>query len=69
MLSFESRDPGRYIRQVLDQYKSPRFDYLPSFTGGLVGYFSYDYLKYAEPSLHLDGEDAGELQRCGFDAL
>lgn len=57
MLSFESRDPGKYIRQVLEQYRSPRFDYLPSFTGGLVGYFSYDYLKYAEPSLRLDGED------------
>lgn len=57
MLSFESCDPGKYIRQVLEQYRSPRFDYLPSFTGGLVGYFSYDYLKYAEPSLRLDGED------------
>ena len=57
MLHFESREPGKYIRQVLEQYKSPRFDYLPSFTGGLVGYFSYDYLKYAEPSLRLDGAD------------
>ena len=30
---------------------------LPSFTGGLVGYFSYDYLKYAEPTLRLDAKD------------
>ena len=30
---------------------------LPSFTGGLVGYFSYDYIKYSEPSLKLDAED------------
>ena len=57
MLTFQSRDPGSYIRQVLDRHRSPRFDYLPSFTGGLVGYFSYDYLKYAEPTLRLDGED------------
>lgn len=56
-LTFETREPGRYIRQVLEEHKSPVFDYLPSFTGGLVGYFSYDYLKYAEPSLRLDGED------------
>ena len=56
-LSFETTDPGKYIRQVLDEHKSPRFSYLPSFTGGLVGYFSYDYLKYAEPSLHLDAVD------------
>ncbi|MPM98530.1 hypothetical protein SDC9_145718 [bioreactor metagenome] len=32
-------------------------DYLPPFTGGLVGYFSYDYIKYAEPSLNLDAQD------------
>ena len=56
-LSFETTDPGKYIRQVIEEHKSPRFSYLPPFTGGLVGYFSYDYLKYAEPSLHLDATD------------
>ena len=56
-LTFETTDPGSYIRQVVADHKSPRFDYLPTFTGGLVGYFSYDYLKYAEPTLRLDAED------------
>ena len=56
-LTFETKDPGSYIRQVIADHKSPRFEYLPSFTGGLVGYFSYDYLKYAEPTLRLDAED------------
>lgn len=56
-LTFETTDPGSYIRQVIADHKSPRFEYLPSFTGGLVGYFSYDYLKYAEPTLRLDAED------------
>ena len=56
-LTFETTDPGSYIRQVVADHKSPKFDYLPSFTGGLVGYFSYDYLKYAEPTLRLDAED------------
>lgn len=49
--------PREYIQQILDENKSPRFDYLPPFTGGLVGYFSYDYIKYNEPSLNLDAED------------
>ena len=53
----ETDDPGKHIREVLKDYKSPKFDKLPSFTGGLVGYFSYDYLKYAEKSLNLDAED------------
>lgn len=56
-LSFETTDPGKYIRQVIEEHKSPRFPYLPPFTGGLVGYFSYDYLKYAEPSLNLNAVD------------
>ncbi|MCM1135295.1 MAG: anthranilate synthase component I [Clostridium sp.] len=56
-LSLETTDPGSYIRQIIKEHKSPRFSYLPPFTGGLVGYFSYDYLKYAEPSLNLNTED------------
>ncbi len=56
-LSLETDHPGKIIRQILQEYKAPRFDYLPSFAGGLVGYFAYDYLKYSEPSLHLDAED------------
>ena len=44
-LSFETRDPGSHIRQIIEENKSPRFLNLPPFTGGLVGYFSYDYLK------------------------
>ncbi|HWQ79413.1 MAG TPA: anthranilate synthase component I [Anaerovoracaceae bacterium] len=54
---FETRDPNKFIRQILEENKSPRFGYLPPFTGGLVGYFSYDYIKYGEPSLKLDAED------------
>ena len=56
-LSFQTDDPGAYIRQVLQEYKGPRLPGLPPFTGGLVGYFSFDYIKYAEPSLKLDAKD------------
>lgn len=61
-LSFETDDPGRYIRQVLREHKSPKLEHLPPFTGGLVGYFSYDYLKYAEPTLCLDAKDTEGFQ-------
>lgn len=54
----ETNEPSRYIRQILAQYHSPRLANLPPFTGGLVGYFSYDYLKYAEPTLRLDAADS-----------
>ena len=52
-----TEDPSAYLRQILADYKSPRFGYLPSFTGGLVGYFSYDYLGDSEPAVKCDVED------------
>lgn len=52
-----SNEPGRYIREILAAYKTKKYEYLPTFAGGLVGYFSYDYIKYAEPSLNLDAKD------------
>ena len=46
-LSIKTDNPSVQLRQILADYRSPRFDYLPSFTGGLVVYFSYDYLAYS----------------------
>lgn len=54
---FEAKHPGEYIRQIVKENKSPRIEGLPTFTGGLVGYFSYDYMKYAEPALKLTAKD------------
>ena len=56
-LTVRTDDPSQYLRELLSSYRSPRFDYLPSFTGGLVGYFSYDYLKYSEPSVRCGEQD------------
>lgn len=56
-VSFPVKHPGEYIKQVVADNKSPRLPELPSFTGGLVGYFSYDYIKYAESSLNLDAAE------------
>ncbi len=50
-------NPKEYVAKILERHKSPRFDYLPSFTGGLVGYFGYDYVKYSEPSLKFKCKD------------
>ncbi len=51
--------PGDALRKILVDYKSPTLEGFPTFTGGLVGYFSYDYIKYSEPKLALGnhGED------------
>lgn len=49
--------PAEYIRQIIEENRSPKIAGLPTFTGGLVGYFSYDYIKYSEPGLLLDASD------------
>jgi len=56
-LKIKTDNPSDVLRQILADYKSPKFDYLPSFTGGLVGYFSYDFLTYSEPTVKVDVED------------
>lgn len=57
-----TQDPSQVLRQILADYKSPRFDDLPSFTGGLVGYFSYDYLGYSEPAVRVPVQDTEAFQ-------
>lgn len=49
--------PAEYIRDLMRNMKSPALEGFPCFTGGLVGYFGYDYIKYSEPSLTLDALD------------
>ncbi|MDE6640960.1 MAG: anthranilate synthase component I [Acetatifactor sp.] len=50
------------IRNIVEENRSPETGALPPFTGGLVGYFSYDYIKYSEPSLKLDAKDEEGFQ-------
>ena len=57
-VKIETNDPAKQIRDILNEYKSPKLDYLPSFTGGLVGYFSYDFLKYSEPTVDIETDDS-----------
>ncbi|RKI37259.1 anthranilate synthase component I [bacterium D16-51] len=61
-LAIKTDNPSGDLRQMLAEYKSPRFSYLPSFTGGLVGYFSYDYLGYSEPAARCRAEDTEGFQ-------
>lgn len=55
--TFESSDPAAEIRNILSQYKSPRLEELPTFTGGFVGYFACEYIRYIEPTLDFPTPD------------
>jgi len=55
---FTCSDPTNYLRELLKKYKSPRITSLPPFTGGLVGYFSFDFINYKEPSTKMNIDDS-----------
>ena len=59
---FFTENPSAEIRKILAEYKSPRIENLPTFTGGLVGYFAYDYISYSEPTLKIELDDAENFQ-------
>ena len=56
-VTLTTENPTAVLRQILAEYKSPRIPGMPPFTGGLTGYFSYDYLGYAEPTVRRKTKD------------
>jgi anthranilate synthase component 1 len=49
--SLTSTDPLAWIETFQARYRIPVLPGLPRFTGGLVGYFGYDTVRYIEPRL------------------
>ncbi len=50
--SVTTDDPLTWIEQFQARFRAPELDELPRFSGGLVGYFGYDTVRYIEPRLH-----------------
>jgi len=57
------------LREVMAQYKSPKLKDMPTFTGGLVGYFSYAMIGYAEPILNLQESEFNDYDLMLFDKV
>ena len=55
-------DPSEYLRGILEGFRAPRFPELPPFAGGLMGYWSYDYLGYREPTVRCKTVDTEEFR-------
>ncbi len=47
----EVADPLAWVEDFYARYRIPELEALPRFTGGLVGYFGYDTVRYIEPRL------------------
>lgn len=60
--TFESAHPRDIINDLINENRAPKIPELPTFAGGFVGYFAYDYIKYVEPSLKLDAENQDQFK-------
>lgn len=71
--NFDVDDPLQWIEQYQTEFKVPDVAGLPSITGGLVGYFGYDTVRYVEPRLganpHPDPIDNPDILLMVTDAL
>ena len=62
--------PKEALQSILETYRSPQIEGLPTFTGGLVGYFAYEMIQYAEPKLlKIKQSDINDCELMMFDKL
>jgi anthranilate synthase component 1 len=58
---FETDDPLKWIENFQSTFKHPDIEGMPRFTGGLVGYFGYETIRYIEPKLAKAAEKTDPL--------
>lgn len=62
-------NPKEALQTILATYRSPQIEGLPTFTGGLVGYFAYEMIQHAEPKLKIKQSDVNDCELMMFDRL
>ena len=65
-------EPFHYLQGLLDAQTSPKIEEYPYFTGGFIGYFAYDAVRYTEKKLtRVPDDDIGmpDLHLFGYDTL
>ena len=70
-VSCSEENPFKVLGEILKGYKAPKLEGMPPFTGGAVGYFGYEMVKYVE-RLELTNQDvlkAADMKLMFFDEV
>ncbi len=67
--SVKTSSPLDIVRDILKEYKTPKLEDMPPFTGGFVGYFSYSMIGYTQPKLKLKKGDENDFNLMLFDKV
>lgn len=62
-------EPVAALKDLISKYKAPKNKELPTFTGGLVGYFSYEMIRFAEPKLKIKNNEFNDYDLMLFDKV
>lgn len=65
----QTDDSFQVLRDILKEYKCPKLDDMPPFTGGFVGYFAYAMIAHAEPKLRISRGDFKDYDLMLFDKV
>lgn len=54
---YNTNDPLKEIEKIQQSYKVAQIEGMPRFSGGLVGYFGYETIRYIEPKLNKNNKE------------
>jgi anthranilate synthase component 1 len=60
----KTENPVEFLKELLENYSSPKIEDAPSFNGGFIGYFGYDTIRYIEKKLTNINEDDIKMPDC-----
>lgn len=60
----QTENPVAFLTEIADAYRAPQFPGRPKLTGGLIGYFGYDTVRYVEPKLTNIPPDDLDMPDC-----
>ena len=62
--TIHTENPIAYLSEIMQEYRSPNFPNKPKLTGGLIGYFAYDAVRYMEPTVADSPPDDLNMPDC-----